>query len=121
MLSFGRFDGLEVGKSYLLFFKYITDPTVVYNEFVSNGAEFGLEKEITDILMCNGSIPGLSFDQETAWEIKDGFINIFGLLPQSLPKSIYVYDKGTADWYLSSTDVFSYLRKIGREMHKWQE
>jgi hypothetical protein len=121
MLSFGRYGGLEVGKSYLLFFKYVTDPTVVYNEFVTNGAKFGPEKEMIDILMCNGTIPGLSFDQETAWEIKDGFVNIFGLLPESLPKSIYVYDNAVADWYLSSADVFSYLRKIGREMHKWQE
>ena len=76
---------------------------------------FGPEKEMRDILICNGAIP-LSFDQETAWEIKDGFVNIFGLLPKPLPKSIYVYEKGIADWYLSSADVFSYLRKIGREM-----
>jgi hypothetical protein len=111
-ISFGRYDGLAVGHTYLLFLKYVSDPSAARRELAENGLLFGPKENVPELVSCHGIVPGFAFDPDAAWEIKDGSVTIVGLLPQSLPKTIAIVEGATAEWFLRGPDVFSYLQRL---------
>jgi hypothetical protein len=113
-ITIGRTRGLQRGTKYLLFLEWIADPRIVYQRLVERGdiSAHDPKQRIFDLIRCRGTLPGLFFDDISAWPIKDRGIHIEGFLPRHLPKSIRVERRSVLDNVLREEDVSAYLLSL---------
>jgi hypothetical protein len=116
VVTFGRHVGLERGRQYVLFLRFIADPDVEYQNLKE---QHGLpeqepkDKEVTiNSMKCHGIVPGLVYDIRIAWEVDLGYVLISGIRPD-LPDSIRADHAGNLQWLIKQDDLLSYLRTLG--------
>jgi hypothetical protein len=118
-ITFGRFRGLEVDRTYLLFINYDKDPEAVFKwtkeRFdLPDPKDIREKKQIINMIKCNGLIPGFIVNPRAAWKIEQGYVVIAGRRPEEMPKSIRIDEAQSLGWLLYKDDLFSYLRRLGR-------
>ena len=83
-IVFGRQDGLVRGHLYLLFLKYITDPSDYYETLrkrLDLPEQPAIEKQ-KDIerIKCEGIVPGIVYETRSAWEVKLSYVIVEGFV-----------------------------------------
>lgn len=86
-ITFGRWPGLEVGRSYVLFLNQVSD-TDFYRIWLSNIPE--PEERLMAVARCNGLAPGLETDR-SEWSVVGDKVEIRGVLPHPWPNAIPVH------------------------------
>ena len=114
-VTFGRYTGLAPRKRYLLFLSYIADPVAHYETLRIEHdlpTEPPEEKKITiERIKCQGTIPGLVYAAQAAWEVKLNYVVVSGIRPV-MPDHIGISSVGPLEWLVNKEDLFSYLRSL---------
>jgi hypothetical protein len=104
--------GAEARRLYLLFLRYITDPSDYYetlrvreNLLEEPAAE---KQKSVEFLKCGGIIPGLVYEVRSAWEVKLSYAIVEGIRP-GLPKSVRVWTSPDLMSSFNKDDFFAYL------------
>jgi hypothetical protein len=112
-ILFGRYEGLKLYNTYLLFINYEND---VNSSYENMAKEFGFHdsrKNIMDLVACKGMVPGYVFNRKIQWEAVSHDVYFFGLIPEEMPSSIHVFQAAEGpNWSISTDELFPYLRTL---------
>jgi len=114
-IIFGRHEGLIPGRRYLLFLKYIADPSEYYDTIRQQTDlpdETLTQKEHTiELVKCGNIVPGFIYRTRAAWEVKLSYVVVEGVRPD-MPDSIRAWSPEPLQWLISRDDLFLYLRTL---------
>ena len=110
-ISFGRIDGLSPGRTYILFLRYISEPSEIGQRIPADSRTETSSNGALDFITCNGIVPGFEIHRNFAWEVTGIYVRIDGFLPALWPKSIR--RTGWVIWWrVSKEDLLAYLEKL---------
>ena len=94
VISFGRFSGLQNGRQYLLFLRYVNDFEPIRNELSKRSDIESHAENLDNLIACNGVTPGYHANPYIAWRLHGADL-IIGVLPSDWPsrktiKTLYV-------------------------------
>lgn len=115
-LEFGRSSGLYFGDRYILFLKKIERSAELMDKMLHAGLKIDNDKAADEMIVCQGLVPGLMFDDASAWRIEDGEVLVEGQLPNPVPGSISITRTGTASWSLRLDQLSLYFKSLERPL-----
>ena len=114
--AIGRGEGLEVGREYLLFLRWVAEPGQEYQRAIYRFPTLTAthtKAQALSLAKCNGLVPGYMFNE--AWKVDHGGVYVSGYLgSRNVPRGVHVEYEKILLTVLREKDVLAYLRKLGR-------
>jgi hypothetical protein len=112
-IIFGRYSGLKLYETYLLFLNYENNVSSSYERMAKEFGFYDKRKNIMNLIACNGTVPGYVFNRKIQWQVASRDVYFFGLIPEEMPPSVRVFQSEEGpNWSIPTDDLFPYLRKL---------
>lgn len=116
-LTFGRYEGLQVGRKYLIFARFQDDVASVIQEIRQNpqsGIDRFPQNDVIDAVRCRGTVPGLNLIEDAAWLLHEKYAVIRNMPPSQIPTSIRVMDDLPRGFRVDLEQLYLYLDDLKR-------
>jgi len=116
-IKFGRDEGLEVGKTYLIFLKKYNDPDEIYRAYATDPiSEQALARaskpELLNLIGCNGIVPGFLYYTTLAWPIDGLDVIVPPEVLLKVPPEVHMDDHSGSMYFLRYDSLSHYLSNI---------